>query len=88
MTDARDGSSRTIRQFHFLTWPEDTEVPRQADHFIDLIGQVRFLPYDLVWESLMKFKKSFRFIKLENYLEFRVRSVSIVQVVLVGLGSF
>ena len=40
MTDARDGSSRTIRQFHFLTWPEDTEVPRQADHFIDLIGQV------------------------------------------------
>ena len=55
MTDARDGSSRTIRQFHFLTWPEDTEVPRQADHFIDLIGQVRFVPYDLVWESLIKF---------------------------------
>ena len=44
MTDARDGSSRTIRQFHFLTWPEDTEVPRQADHFIDLIGQVRNCP--------------------------------------------
>ena len=44
MTDARDGSSRTIRQFHFLTWPEDTEVPRQADHFIDLIGQVRKCP--------------------------------------------
>ena len=40
MTDARDGSSRTIRQFHFISWPEDTEVPRQADQFIDLIGQV------------------------------------------------
>ena len=40
MTDARDGSSRTIRQFHFTAWPEETEVPRQADYFIDLIGQV------------------------------------------------
>lgn len=40
MTDARDGSSRTIRQFHFVAWPEGAEVPHQADHFIDLIGQV------------------------------------------------
>ena len=40
MTDARDGGSRTIRQFHFTAWPEETEVPRQADYFIDLIGQV------------------------------------------------
>ena len=54
MTDARDGSSRTIRQFHFLTWPEDTEVPRQADHFIDLIGQVRHSAIhseELSWDS-------------------------------------
>ena len=40
MTDARDGSSRTIRQFHFVAWPEGAEVPHQADHFIALIGQV------------------------------------------------
>jgi len=59
MTDARDGSSRTIRQFHFLTWPEDTEVPRQADHFIDLIGQVCTIRS--VRESLVrtKLKKMF-----------------------------
>ena len=46
MTDARDGSSRTIRQFHFFSWPEDAEVPRQADQFIDLIGQVMSHNYE------------------------------------------
>ncbi|CBY10007.1 unnamed protein product [Oikopleura dioica] len=40
MTDARDGTSRTVRQFHFVSWPEGAEVPSHADNFIDLIGQV------------------------------------------------
>jgi len=44
MTDARDGTSRTVRQFHFVSWPEGAEVPSHADNFIDLIGQVRFQP--------------------------------------------
>ena len=59
MTDARDGSSRTIRQFHFTAWPEETEVPRQADYFIDLIGQVwyllRFYIEDLLARNLVLF---------------------------------
>ena len=48
MTDARDGTNRTIRQFHFTGWPESAEVPHQADHFIDLIGQVRLALYSLI----------------------------------------
>lgn len=39
VTDARDGQSRTIRQFHFLDWPEQA-VPRSGEGFIDFIGQV------------------------------------------------
>lgn len=39
MTDARDGSSRTIRQFQFTDWPEQG-VPKSGDGFIDFIGQV------------------------------------------------
>ncbi|CAH1184278.1 unnamed protein product [Phyllotreta striolata] len=39
VTDARDGSSRTIRQFQFTDWPEQG-VPKSGDGFIDFIGQV------------------------------------------------
>jgi protein tyrosine phosphatase len=39
VTDARDGSSRTIRQFQFLDWPEQG-VPKSGEGFIDFIGQV------------------------------------------------
>lgn len=39
ITDARDGQSRTLRQFHFMEWP-DQGVPRSADGFIDFVGQV------------------------------------------------
>ena len=39
MTDARDGQSRTIRQFHFTDWPEQG-VPKSGEGFIDFIGQV------------------------------------------------
>ncbi|XP_049808964.1 tyrosine-protein phosphatase Lar [Schistocerca nitens] len=39
VTDARDGSSRTIRQFQFIDWPEQG-VPKSGDGFIDFIGQV------------------------------------------------
>ena len=39
MTDARDGSSRTIRQFQFTDWPEQG-VPKSGEGFIDFIGQV------------------------------------------------
>ncbi|VEL20272.1 unnamed protein product [Protopolystoma xenopodis] len=39
VTDARDGESRTVRQFQFTKWP-DQIVPRNGDNFIDLIGQV------------------------------------------------
>ena len=39
ITDARDGHSRTIRQFHFVDWP-DQGVPRSGEAFIDFIGQV------------------------------------------------
>lgn len=39
ITDARDGQSRTIRQFQFSEWPEQG-VPRAAEGFIDFIGQV------------------------------------------------
>ena len=39
MTDARDGSSRTLRQFQFTDWPEQG-VPKSGDGFIDFIGQV------------------------------------------------
>ena len=39
MTDARDGQSRTIRQFQFTDWPEQA-VPRSGEGFIDFIGQV------------------------------------------------
>ncbi|XP_035214536.1 tyrosine-protein phosphatase Lar-like [Stegodyphus dumicola] len=39
VTDARDGQSRTIRQFHFTDWPEQG-VPKSGEGFIDFIGQV------------------------------------------------
>lgn len=39
LTNARDGSSRTIRQFQFTDWPEQG-VPKSGDVFIDFIGQV------------------------------------------------
>lgn len=39
ITDARDGQSRTVRQFHFIDWPEQS-VPKTADYFIDFITQV------------------------------------------------
>lgn len=39
ITDARDGSSRTLRQFQFNEWPEQG-VPKTGDGFIDFIGQV------------------------------------------------
>ncbi|XP_073974776.1 tyrosine-protein phosphatase Lar isoform X4 [Rhodnius prolixus] len=39
VTDARDGSSRTLRQFQFTDWPEQG-VPKSGDGFIDFIGQV------------------------------------------------
>jgi len=39
VTDARDGSSRTVRQFQFTDWPEQG-VPKSGEAFIDFIGQV------------------------------------------------
>ncbi|UYV73144.1 PTPRD [Cordylochernes scorpioides] len=39
VTDARDGQSRTIRQFHFTDWPEQG-VPKSGEGFIEFIGQV------------------------------------------------
>ena len=39
VTDARDGQSRTIRQFQFTDWPEQG-VPKSGEGFIDFIGQV------------------------------------------------
>ncbi|XP_018377769.1 PREDICTED: tyrosine-protein phosphatase Lar isoform X5 [Trachymyrmex cornetzi] len=39
VTDARDGASRTVRQFQFIDWPEQG-VPKSGDGFIDFIGQV------------------------------------------------
>ncbi|XP_065213567.1 tyrosine-protein phosphatase Lar isoform X3 [Planococcus citri] len=39
ITDARDGSSRTLRQFQFNDWPEQG-IPKTGDGFIDFIGQV------------------------------------------------
>ncbi|XP_076757587.1 tyrosine-protein phosphatase Lar isoform X4 [Xylocopa sonorina] len=39
VTDARDGVSRTVRQFQFTDWPEQG-VPKSGDGFIDFIGQV------------------------------------------------
>jgi protein tyrosine phosphatase len=39
VTDARDGQSRTIRQFQFVDWPEQG-VPGSGESIIDLIGQV------------------------------------------------
>ncbi|XP_055295997.1 tyrosine-protein phosphatase Lar isoform X4 [Sitodiplosis mosellana] len=39
VTDARDGSSRTIRQFVYCEWPEQG-VPKSGEGFIDFIGQV------------------------------------------------
>ena len=40
VTDARDGQSRTVRQFHFIDWPETGSVLKAADNFIDFITQV------------------------------------------------
>ncbi|XP_016521995.1 receptor-type tyrosine-protein phosphatase F-like isoform X2 [Poecilia formosa] len=39
VTDARDGQSRTIRQFQYTHWPEQG-VPKTGEDFINFIGQV------------------------------------------------
>ncbi len=39
VTDARDGQSRTVRQFQFVDWPEQG-VPTSGESIIELIGQV------------------------------------------------
>uniref|UniRef100_A0A1I8I8K9 Protein-tyrosine-phosphatase n=1 Tax=Macrostomum lignano TaxID=282301 RepID=A0A1I8I8K9_9PLAT len=39
VTDARDGQSRTVRQFHCTDWPEQG-VPKSGEGFIEFIGQV------------------------------------------------
>ncbi|XP_073332299.1 receptor-type tyrosine-protein phosphatase F-like [Pagrus major] len=39
VTDARDGHSRTIRQFQFIDWPEQG-VPKTGEGLTDFIGQV------------------------------------------------
>ncbi|ESN95495.1 hypothetical protein HELRODRAFT_102544 [Helobdella robusta] len=39
VTDARDGQSRTVRQFQLTDWPE-YGVPPTGDGFIEFIGQV------------------------------------------------
>ena len=39
VTDARDGQSRTIRQFQYIDWPEQG-VPKSGESIIELIGQV------------------------------------------------
>jgi netrin-G3 ligand len=40
VTDARDGQSRTVRQFQFTDWPEQG-VPSSGDGFIEFIGHVQ-----------------------------------------------
>ncbi|KAI1290100.1 Tyrosine-protein phosphatase Lar [Halotydeus destructor] len=39
VTDSRDGQTRTIRQFHFVDWPEQG-VPKTGEGFVDFITQV------------------------------------------------
>ena len=39
VTDARDGQSRTVRQFQFTDWPEQG-VPKLGGEFTDFVGQV------------------------------------------------
>ncbi|XP_030648177.1 receptor-type tyrosine-protein phosphatase S-like [Chanos chanos] len=39
VTDARNGQSRTVRQFQFTDWPEQG-VPKSGEGFINFIGQV------------------------------------------------
>ncbi|KAG0428853.1 hypothetical protein HPB47_024186, partial [Ixodes persulcatus] len=39
VTDAKDGQSRTIRQFHFTDWPEQG-VPKTAEGYLEFIAQV------------------------------------------------
>jgi protein tyrosine phosphatase len=39
ITDARDGQSKVIRQFHFVEWPEQG-VPKSGEGFIEFITQV------------------------------------------------
>jgi protein tyrosine phosphatase len=39
MTDARDGQSRTVRQFQFTDWPEEG-VPKSGEGFIDFLEGV------------------------------------------------
>ena len=40
VTDARDGETRTIRQFQYINWPKNG-VPLASEGIIELIGQVR-----------------------------------------------
>ncbi|CAH8437384.1 unnamed protein product [Dicrocoelium dendriticum] len=39
LTDARDGQSRTLRQFQFTDWPEHG-IPSSCEVFIEFLGQV------------------------------------------------
>jgi protein tyrosine phosphatase len=39
VTDARDGQSRTVRQFQFVEWPEQG-VPASSESVVELIAQV------------------------------------------------
>ncbi|XP_075528366.1 tyrosine-protein phosphatase Lar isoform X3 [Dermacentor variabilis] len=39
VTDAKDGQSRTIRQFHFTDWPEQG-VPKTSEGYLEFLGQV------------------------------------------------
>ncbi|XP_037094696.1 tyrosine-protein phosphatase Lar-like [Pollicipes pollicipes] len=39
VTDARDGTLRTVRQFQYTDWPEQG-VPKSGESFIDFIGHV------------------------------------------------
>ena len=70
MTDARDGQSRTIRQFQFTDWPEQG-VPKSGEGFIDFIGQVSHIDlfYYVIYNIIVI---NFRFTKPKNSLAKRV----------------
>ena len=74
VTDARDGQSRTIRQFQFTDWPEQG-VPKSGEGFIDFIGQVCILPSSSVRSSNLSFLNSLcRFTRPRSSLVRRVPS--------------
>ena len=53
VTDARDGHSRTIRQFQFTEWPEQVRNPegseKETSVFADLIGSAMLLKHTISW---------------------------------------